>query len=277
MATTAADGALAVITGTEPALIPSARMRQVEEAFLATWPALDQKTLGSWRLGAAEGVTGRSNSVTVLGDDDLDGKALSERLDAVEAFYAARALASVVRVTALTPPALIDALRARGYRPEDASRVLVGTLPADRIRLEEARAKGWVIEDEAGEPFFSAADGTGSRTSGHRRVLEALLAKVGGAKAFISRHDEKGPLAGAYVAVHGAMLTLYNVATAERARRTGLASQMMRIAAGFGADAGADTLFLFVAAGNDPALTLYRRFGASQVYTYAYWRKEAGA
>ena len=77
------------------------------------WRAPDTDELDGWRLRFAHGVTGRANSVWPNGDGAMP---LETKLERVEAWYAARGFPARYQVTAAArPPALAEALAARGY------------------------------------------------------------------------------------------------------------------------------------------------------------------
>ncbi len=70
----------------------------LEEVAALGWPAPESRRLGRWLLRAAEGWTGRGNSVLPLGDPGLP---LDEALAEVTAWYGERGLPG--RFTIPTP------------------------------------------------------------------------------------------------------------------------------------------------------------------------------
>ena len=108
------------------------RIRRLEEIGLATWPALEHHTDGSWVFRTARGVTNRSNSVSPLGQPD--GTLLAALRDA-ERWYAALGLPCRFRLTELAPTELEMTLGARGYRRENAVDVMTR-------RIEDASEPG---------------------------------------------------------------------------------------------------------------------------------------
>src|SRR6185369_6382261 len=104
----------------------------LEEIAALGWPAPETRWLGRWLLRAAEGWTGRGNSVLPLGDPGLP---LDEALAEVTGWYGARGLPG--RFTIPTPAReLLDgALTARGWRAYNPTAVLTADLEVLLRRL----------------------------------------------------------------------------------------------------------------------------------------------
>jgi hypothetical protein len=73
----------------------SSDARRVEAAAALGWRALDQAWLGGWLLRAAEGFTGRANSVLPIGDPD---RPLPDAVEYVERWYSERGLPAMIVV-----------------------------------------------------------------------------------------------------------------------------------------------------------------------------------
>ena len=74
---------------------------ELERMAAAHWRGTEEERLGDWLLRAAEGFTGRANSVLPLGDP---GMPLDEALAAVTRWYRARGLRPMIAVpTPLIP------------------------------------------------------------------------------------------------------------------------------------------------------------------------------
>src|SRR5215475_7047877 len=67
----------------------------LEHAAAPGWRALEEDRLGDWLLRAADGFTGRANSALAAGDP---GRPLTEAIDAVRSWYAARGLPAMIAV-----------------------------------------------------------------------------------------------------------------------------------------------------------------------------------
>jgi hypothetical protein len=101
--------------------------RVLDAAGARASPALETEQLDGWWLRAAEGFTGRANSVLPVASGRMP---LAAKLEAVERFYAARGLPAAYLVSPAAAPSDLDTvLAARGYRRTTA--VLVQTAALD--------------------------------------------------------------------------------------------------------------------------------------------------
>lgn len=99
------------------------------------------------------------------------------------------------------------------------------------------------------------ADAFPARDAWSANVFELQLSLPG---VIALLHPAGGMIVARAVADEAEILTL---AVAHRARRTGVASALLRAAAGEARDKGARTLFLEVSVRNEAARTLYERLG----------------
>ena len=251
-----------------------ALLRRVEEASLNSWPAPRQALLDGWVLRFADGYTRRANSATPL-DPGQDGPAaLSARIAACEALYAAQGLPALVRTRSFGDAALAAALSARGYRAEGLSAVLWMPLgpdagsgrAAEGVELSEARpGPGWLD---------AQARLSGCDVAARARILDAVAVPCAFAGA---RADRPGsPLAAvAFGAVHGGVACLHMVTTDPAFRRRGLSRRVASALLAWARDrAGAREAGLQVAAENAGALALYAGLGfRTELFRYQYHRQ----
>jgi len=78
----------------------------------------------------------------------------------------------------------------------------------------------------------------------------------------------------AQVAVEGNLVGLFDVVTAENARRRGYATLACASLLSWAWQHGAEVAYLQVTAANLPAIASYRRFGFETVYTYLYFGRD---
>ena len=127
------------------------RIRELELASFACWPALEEKQERGWLLRFGGGHTKRCNSANPLQPGKTDPDAL---VDHVEAEYRSRGLTPIFRLTPLADPDRYDALLdRRGYRLVEPSRVLVledlAMLPRPGVpaglvlRLDDGPSAAW--------------------------------------------------------------------------------------------------------------------------------------
>jgi N-acetylglutamate synthase len=246
----------------------------LEEVAALGWPAPHTRRLGGWLLRAAEGWTGRANSVLPLGDP---GRPLDAALAEVRSWYAGHGLPARVAVPVPGREALDAALAARGWSAHSPVRVLTAdvgvtlrSLPERRdlppVEIEPAPADDWVAayhyRGDSGLPPVGRAILTGSERPGFAVVRSGRPGGPGGS-ASPALAIGRASLDRGWVGV-----TAVEVDPAHR--RRGLASQVMRALLGWAADAGVRDAYLQVADENAAALALYDRLGFAPHHRYHY-------
>lgn len=161
--------------------------------------------------------------------------------------------------------ALDAALDARGWRVVDpvvAYAAPVATLTADLPHL--AAFPHW-------PPLAIAASIWAEGGIGPARL--AVMERVPGAKAAILARREDRPAGVAFAACHGTEAMLHAVEVRPDLRRQGVGETLLRAAANWAADQGADRLSLVVTERNAAARALYARLGMQVVGQYHYRMK----
>ena len=251
----------------------------VLEAIAALgWQAPDEARIGGWLLRAAEGFTGRANSVLPLGDPWVS---LDEALAEVIAWYTARGLTARFQVPLPARKALDEALELRGWTPYNPTDVLVADI-ADVVGRApgHSEASATRVPDEPGIIEIAGAPSTAWLGAYHYRG-GSLPA---GAQGLFTSAPQQGFASvtsdGAVVAVgrvalgvegpsrRWAGLTALEVVPA--ARRQGLGSQVVRALLGWAAERGARHAYLQVAAENLAAHAAYGRCGFVRHHGYHY-------
>jgi len=236
----------------------AAEIRALEEVGYRIWVSPEVEVLDGWRLRHARGLTGRANSVF---PNATGAMPLDEKLDQVEAWYAARGLPARVQLTGGSLPAsLHDALSERGYScPADPVSVETAELPASaadpRVELREEADPSWV------------ALWASTRGSEDLEIAHALLTGSPGRTAFAR---VEGAAVGRAVACDS-WLGITSMVTLPEARRQGLARAIVASLVSWGRAAGCTHGLLQVESTNAPARALYRRLGFAGQYTYRYW------
>ena len=240
----------------------------LEEVAALGWPATETRWLGRWLLRAAEGWTGRGNSVLPLGDPGLP---LDEALAEVTAWYGARGLPG--RFTIPTPAReLLDgALAQRGWTSYNPTAVLTGDVEMLLRRLPALPTSGVVtIAAEPDEDWLSLYHYRGgtSLPPVARRVLAGAREP-----AFAVLRDAAGrPLAIARGSVDEGWVGVTAVEVDADHRRQGLGTAVMRVVLDWAAERGAVSTYLQVAEDNTGALALYDTLGYTRHHGYHYVR-----
>jgi GNAT superfamily N-acetyltransferase len=238
-------------------------VRRLEELAFAGWPALESRDMAGWRLRFSGGYTKRANSINALGQD---AQTDSKTLDALETAYRERDQVPVWRLTPLAPPAIVDLLAGRGYRPIERS--LLQACPLDpavtaspEVAIHPEPTAAWI------EAFCTHSPVKAQHRATMRRMLAAIAAPVG--FAFV---EEAGrPMAMAIGAVQGDHMGLFDVLVMPHARRRGLARKVTETLYAWAWRHGARFAYLQVVATNQAAMPLYTAQGFRTVYGYEYF------
>ena len=259
--------------------LPLSTVTAIEKSLIASWPSLVTVVDGRWLLRAANGFTGRANSVCILGDDGtIHPDDLNGRIAHAEAFYSRAGLVPTFRITPLTPHGLVTELHQRGYVDEDYSLVLTGALPQASPQLGTEGFQTKRDEDTPGDAWLNSAAALSNRVDFDRQTLAELTRRLGCNAAFFQCSEDKdahGDHAAAITvaACHKHWLTVHNVATASHQRRRGFARHLMWASIKWARDKGAQKLWIAVDAENAPAVGLYESLGLTLGFTYFYARK----
>ncbi len=260
----------------------------LEDVAADGWRPVEQEWLGSrgqgWRLRAAEGFTGRANSVLAVGDPGL---ALPDAVDAAERWYAERGLPARFCVPwPLDAPRLaadddgeqardtpLDAeLRARGYRLDTPTLVLTA---AAREIAAAVSAPGTpalpgglsvTLDDEPDDAWLAVYRYRGQELAPVARRL--LLSAP--AQAFVSVRDgERTVAVGRAASSRGwTGVTAMDVATSHR--RRGLGRRVLGAVAEWALARGDRSLYLQVAEHNAAGRALYGSVGFADHHGYHY-------
>lgn len=252
------------------AAAPPADVLALEEVAALGWRTPDAEWLGRWLLRAAQGWTGRGNSVLPLGEPGLP---LDAALERVLGWYAERGLPARFQVPLPAREDLDAALEQRGWAAYNPTRVLVADLPA-------APTPGRVLGSAAPElppVLLEAAPSAQWLGAYHYRggsrlpdVAAGVLA-AGDQPVFASvRTDDGTVMAIARAVVDRGWAGVTAVEVGPAYRRRGLAAHVMRALSGWAVERGARWMWLQVAEENTAALALYRRLGFTVHHRYHY-------
>jgi GNAT superfamily N-acetyltransferase len=253
---------------TPPIQPPEATSERLQEIAAAGWPATDTAWLGRWWLRAAEGFTGRANSVVPLGDP---GVPLDEAAARTQRWYAERGLPAYAMVVLGSPAD--EGLRALGWRRnapayshlevmvqthsvEGALATLQDTAhppPAVTVELWDEPYDAWLALYRSG-----ALPAVARRVLGHPRARFAALLHEGDVVA-IARSVRVEEWVG-----------ISAVEVLPAYRRQGLARAVMRAVLVDAAEHGARGAYLQVADDNPAAMALYGAMGFTTHHRYGY-------
>lgn len=276
--------------------VPPARVRrltvtELQDVMADGWQPLEREEYGGWRLRAAEGFTGRANSVLPLGDPP---DPLAAAVDHVQEWYTARGLPARFAIpwplgagpgeAGEGRDPLDRELAARGYAMDTPTLVLTRSLAAGLLAESGFPAAvsggeaalgehGWevVVAEEPDDGFLSLYRYRGQE-------LPPVAARVmvsAPAQAFVSVRVRTGEEAGRTVAVGRVASSrgwsgISAVEVARDYQRRGLGGLVMTALHAWAADRGDHSTYLQVARSNAAGRGLYDRLGYAAHSGYHY-------
>ena len=243
---------------------------QIETAALTAWPGLYTANDGHWVWRAARGYSNRANSIQCL--DPADGGDAAVRLGRMTELFTRHGLAPVFKVTPLTAPEALGALDAIGWTPFGHSHVLCMEM---RAKIAEPRHHTTLFDPRDPQWHAAQADMSGYSVA-DAETVRLILERVPCDQRGVLAYDANGvPAAAVLVAVANGISIYGNVVTRKSHRGQGFGRAGMDAAIAWARDAGAIAAGIQVAAGNAPAIGLYRSLGFSPAYDYHYRKPPA--
>jgi ribosomal protein S18 acetylase RimI-like enzyme len=231
----------------------------VEELAARAWPAAEAERVDGWLLRRTPALTRRrSNSALPVDGDGAPDPGV------VEGFYARHGGRALVQIAPAEAWAQLDAeLARRGWATEGPTDVLVAaadtvlahTPPGDVAIAPRPDAR-WIAT-------WAACEGRPDADKHAREVLARIEPETGYALA------AGGAGVGLAVCERG-WAGLFCVATAERARRRGVARAVVHALTRWAAERGAQRIYLQVESDNAAAHALYGSAGFSRSHGYHY-------
>ncbi len=244
-------------------------IRHFEELSLNALPSLETIYYDGWVLRFAGGYPRRANSVQQLYPSTLP---LDEKIAYCEAQYDARGFRTVFKFTAHAPRDLEAPLRARGYVTD--SETCVHTLDLAALDAQPPTPPPasieTLIESRLSEDWFADCARLNAFPADRAGSMEAIFAQIPVTAGFARlRRDGETVALGLGVLDQG-WIGLFDIVTAESARRQGIGSALIRQMLGWGRQRGARGAYLQVVSNNAPALALYAKLGFAETYRYWY-------
>lgn len=236
----------------------------LERATLSAVPAPRTGFDGPFVVRAFAGGTGRANAASSI--DPSPDPGLADRIERIEARYAALGLPVRFRSTPLDPPGLADHLAARGYEPRDETTILM--VPVAAIAMADPMAEARPAPDADWMAVTATAEHQSPKRRQEKEGTAPLLTVPG---AWITLRDTGTAAAVASVVVAGRLAGYFDLAVRPDHRRRGLAARAVRAAADWAAQQGAEWLFCQVAVANTASIALNTALGLREAYHYTYW------
>jgi ribosomal protein S18 acetylase RimI-like enzyme len=223
----------------------------------ATWPAASVAQVGPWLIRDGKGGGKRVSAATALPGWRVQDLALAEA--------AMRALGQEPLFLLRDEPDLDAALQAQGYRVVDP--VVAYAAPVAAM----AQAPERMTTFPHWPPMAIAEQLWAEGGIGAARL--AVMQRVLGPKTAILGRAGDRAAGAAFVAVQGGVAMLHGLEVTPALRRQGSAHNILRAAAVWAQNQGAETLTLVVTEANDAARRLYASLGMGVVGQYHYRQK----
>jgi ribosomal protein S18 acetylase RimI-like enzyme len=232
---------------------------------------LERGELGGWLLRAADGFTGRANSVLPLGDP---GVSLSEAVDYCQSWYDQRELPPLFSLfgpagfAAGDDPLGADLL-ARGYQQVKSTAVLTaatGELPPELPHLGGAQV---LLESTPSPVWWDAWAAARGHPDAVRATARAVM--TGSPDQLFARLEVGGAVIGlGRIVFAQGWAGVFALHVGPQHRRSGAALQLMGALGEASRSRGIRSLYLQVLKANAPALSLYERLGFATHHEYSY-------
>ena len=239
--------------------------RRLEQAAPDTWPAIDEWRYDGWVLRFGRGYTKRANSVTPT---ERGSRPLARKIDACEAAYAGRHIATVFRLPSTEATEELETtLAARQYRKLDKTSIrikpLTSPLPASEALVE-------IAPKLTAEWFDPVAEWHGLDPRS-RAGFEAIAGGIKDPTGFALVRSDGAPVAAGIAVRQKDLLCLHAIVAAPDARRKGFGRAVTVELLRWGQAGGARLAYLQVVKANAGALRLYNELGFDrEVYRYHY-------
>lgn len=245
-------------------------LSRIEDAGLNASAPPQQRWVDGWLVRFGPGKAQRARCVNALAEGR---RPVPAKLAESRALLAGQGLPLLVRITPFTQPPSLDAeLAAQGFVLHDDTRVMV--LPGLASLAAQPPApppEGLVLSELDAEAFADAVGivrgSSAADRAGHARRLRESPVPYRG---FALQSPAGETLACGQFAQEGALVGLYDVATATAAQRRGLGAWLCEHMLRVSTSSGATTGYLQVGANNDAARRIYARLGFADAYSYHY-------
>lgn len=242
----------------------------LQEVMVSGMPPLQSAWLGRWLLRAADGYTGRANSVLPLGDPDAP---LAEAVAQVERWYADRSLIPMVQIYGSTVQAAYAAglgrlLADAGWQSQRTTLVMTAASNVV-VAATEQQPRDPRVTSRVDETWLSGAT---QREQDHASTLTAVLDRIQDAR-YVTLSTDRIPDAIGRLALARGWAGIFAVHVQPARRRQGLARAAVGVLAREAQAAGARSIYLQVEESNEPAVELYSALGFQTHHEYAYARR----
>ena len=240
------------------------QVKQIEDLSLNAWPSHKMELYDGWILRFSYFYTHRTNSVEQFGPETLPW---SVKIPFCESEYARLGSPAVFKISPLISPNFDFLLENRGYQIQHGTRVMTMSLagwtdpgiPAPDVTFMEGIPEQWI---------HGLFDLKGMGNGIHRRIVPSMYRAIPKETVCACVLQDGRVAATGLGILDRNYIGIYAVHVAPELRRRGIARQLCLSLLREGIKKGADTAYLQVVEGNDPAGKLYEALGFSHLYSY---------
>ena len=241
-------------------------IKKIEDLSLNAWPSYQMQVYDGWILRFSYFYTHRTNCAEQIGMSTLP---VGEKIGYCESVYRRWKTPCIFKITPISEPSLDSVLEERGYGIEHETIVMTreagwpapgifSPLPDGyRIHLSGRVDRKWL------SGLFTLKGGI---SAVHKRIVPAMYAAIPMDEIAVRVEDGEGTVGTGLGILDRGTVGIYAIHVAERARRQGIASQIVSLILNEAEKKGASDAYLQVVSDNAPAKTLYRKLGFTDSY-----------
>lgn len=247
-------------------------MMEIETAARFAWPALEEVELPFGVLRYSRGIDRRSNSLSLNPHAEIETEVL---IGAVESFFGHRDATPAVRLVrphGRVPESLYEvdnALEVRGYEKQsptlsmllDLRNVVLPRSGSGNNSIESVDVGSWL------QAWYALTAKHPEKMDVHRRLFEKSELQH---RCLLSNSIQEGPVSSGMAVFDNLAVGLFGIATKREQRKKGYALDTMDSLLNWGISKGAKFAYLQVEESNHAAVSLYRKLGFKQTYSYWY-------
>lgn len=237
--------------------------RQIEEAALNSWPALQQMLFDGWVIRFADGYTKRANSITPAYISLLPA---SEKIAFCERLYQEKHLPMIFRLPSCFPHIQdLDVLLAqKGYNFLEHTLVLSTMLmPGKNLPISGFQ----IVSLDEWLPLHSQfSQAHSERQMLHRAILQKIIPQT----LFALYCDDGIPVACGLGVLENTTFGLFDIVTSAEQRKKGHGTRLITGMLAWAEQYGGRQAYLQVLQTNHAACQLYAKLGFQELYHYWY-------
>jgi GNAT superfamily N-acetyltransferase len=246
-------------------IVINSRYKHIEEYSLNAWPSLSTFIYDGWLLRFAKGFTKRSNSINPI--YNAVSQKLVEKIQYVESIYTSAGLDTIFKITPFVPSENLDlTLENMGYDIVEPSSVQV----LDLTITPEPRTNEIKIDLTINDEWLDVVTKLNNLSEAHRQITRELFSPSYLRKGFFTLYQNGLPVACGVGIIEGDYVGLYDIVTDSNYRKQGHATELLIHILKWARENGATQSYLQVVKANTPAVTLYKKLGYQEIYTYWY-------